>query len=143
MKGAGKWEKVVSWRKRRKNMNQAILEVAEELARLSIQFNALQSRLAAIAVDPLEKEQKPLVNAERIGELIGCDVQAVYRLAKERAIPFVKIGARTIKFDEDIVVEWIRSGGTKPSQVVMPPSKEAMESPHRSHRSSPANSQHY
>jgi hypothetical protein len=34
-------------------------------------------------------------------------------LAKEHAIPFVKIGARTIKFDEDIVVEWIRSGGTK------------------------------
>src|SRR5262245_48091812 len=124
-------------------MNQAILEIVEEIAKLGIQFNALQNRLASIAVDQPQKVQKPLVNAERIGELLGCDVQAVYRLAKERAIPFVKVGARTIKFDEDIVVEWIRSGGTKPSQVVMPPSKEAMESPHRSHRSSPANSQHY
>jgi excisionase family DNA binding protein len=124
-------------------MNRAILEIAEELARLSIQFNALQNRLAAIAADPPEKLQKPLVNAERIGELLGCDVQAVYRLAKERAIPFVKVGARTIKFDENIVVEWIRSGGTKPSQLVTPPGKEAAESPHRSHRSSSANGQHY
>jgi excisionase family DNA binding protein len=124
-------------------MNRAILEIAEELARLSIQFNALQNRLAAIAVDPPEKLQKPLVNAERIGELLGCDVQAVYRLAKERAIPYVKVGARTIKFDEDIVVEWIRSGGTKPSQLVTPAGKEAAESPHRGHRSSSANGQHY
>src|SRR5262245_53287131 len=124
-------------------MNRAILDIAEEIARLSIQFNALQSRLAAIAVDPLEKEQKPLVNAERIGELLGCDVQAVYRLAKERAIPFVKVGARTIKFDEDIVVEWIRSGGTKPSQLVALHGEEAAENSHRGYRPSSANGQHY
>ena len=124
-------------------MNRAILEIAEELARLSIQFNALQNRLAAIAADPPEKLQKPLVNAERIGELLGCDVQAVYRLTKERAIPFVKIGARTIKFDEDIVVEWIRSGGTKSSRLIGLPIEEAAESPRRVHRSSSANGQHY
>jgi len=124
-------------------MNRAILEIAEELARLSIQFNALQNRLAAIAVDPPEKAQKPLVNAERIGELLGCDVQAVYRLAKERAIPFVKIGARTIKFDEDIVVEWIRSGGTKTSQFVALPGEEVAEILHGGYRSSSANGQHY
>jgi excisionase family DNA binding protein len=124
-------------------MNRAILEIAEELARLSIQFNALQNRLAAIAVDPPEKLQKPLVNAERIGELLGCDIQAVYRLAKERAIPFVKIGARTIKFDEDIVVEWIRSGGTTPSRLIGLPVEEAAENPRRVHRSSSANGQHY
>ena len=100
-------------------MNQAILEIAEEIARLSIQFNALQNRLAAMAIDQPEKPQKPLVNAERIGELLGCDAQSVYRLAKERAIPFVKIGVRTIKFDEDVVVEWIRSGGTNPSKIAM------------------------
>jgi excisionase family DNA binding protein len=104
-------------------MKQAILEIAEEIARLSIQFNALQNRLAAIAVDQPEKAQKPLVNAERVGELLGCDAQSVYRLAKERAIPYVKIGSRTIKFDEDIVVEWIRSGGTKPSRIVGAPGR--------------------
>ena len=124
-------------------MNQAILDIAEEIARLGIQFNALQNRLAAIAVDPPEKAQKPLVNAERIGELLGCDVQAVYRLAKERAIPFVKIGARSIKFDEDIVVEWIRSGGTQPSRIVVLPGEEAQENPYRSRRSSSSNGQHY
>ena len=124
-------------------MNRAILEIAEELARLSIQFNAIQNRLAAIAVDPPEKAQKPLVNAERIGELLGCDVQAVYRLAKERAIPFVKVGTRTIKFDEDIVVEWIRSGGTKPSQLVALAGEEVAEIPHCGYRSSSANGQHY
>jgi hypothetical protein len=68
-------------------MKQAILEIAEEIARLSIQFNALQNRLAAIVVDQPEKVQKPLVNAERVGGLLGCDAQSVYRLAKERAIP--------------------------------------------------------
>ena len=93
--------------------------------------------------DPPEKAQKPLVNAERIGELLGCDVQAVYRLAKERAIPFVKVGARTIKFDEDIVVEWIRSGGTKPSQLVALPGEEGAEIPFRGYGSSSANGQHY
>src|SRR5262247_3109575 len=114
-------------------MNQAILEIAEEIARLGIQFNALQNRLAALANDQPEKEQKPLVNAERIGELLGCDAQSVYRLAKERAIPFVKIGTRTIKFDEDIVVEWIRSGGTKSSTLVTPQSNEIVESPYQVH----------
>jgi hypothetical protein len=38
-------------------MKQAILEIAEEIARLSIQFNTLQNRLAAIAVDQPEKAQ--------------------------------------------------------------------------------------
>jgi excisionase family DNA binding protein len=99
-------------------MNQAILEIAEEIARLSILFSALQSRLAAIAIDQPEKEQKPLVNAERVGELLGCDSQSVYRLAKERAIPFVRLGTRTIKFDEDMIVEWIRSGGTKSNDFI-------------------------
>lgn len=99
-------------------MNQAILEIAEEIARLSIQFSALQSRLAAIAIDQPEKEQKTLVNAERVGELLGCDAQSVYRLAKERAIPFVRLGTRTIKFDEDMIVEWIRSGGTKSNNFI-------------------------
>ena len=106
-------------------MKKAILEIAEEIARLSIRFHTLQSRLAAISVDQPEKEQKPLVNAERIGDLIGCDVQSVYRLAKEHAIPFVRIGTRTIKFDEDIVVEWIRSGGTKSPQFATLSNEEA------------------
>jgi len=101
------------------------------------------TRLAALANDQPEKEQKPLVNAERIGELLGCDAQSVYRLAKERAIPFVKIGTRTIKFDEDIVVEWIRSGGTKSSTLVTPQSNEIVESPYQIHRSSSAESRHY
>ncbi|MBA3711308.1 MAG: helix-turn-helix domain-containing protein [Pyrinomonadaceae bacterium] len=35
----------------------------------------------------------------------------VYELARERAIPSVRVGDRQIRFEEDALREWVASGG--------------------------------
>jgi len=58
----------------------------------------------------MENEEK-LLTAEEVSEILRLSTWQVYELARQGAIPHVRIG-RLVRFRADILDEWTRSGGT-------------------------------
>jgi excisionase family DNA binding protein len=53
-----------------------------------------------------------LLRAEDVARLLGVTTFAVYRMARERRIGGVVRLGRSVRFHEDALDEWLRSGGT-------------------------------
>ena len=53
-----------------------------------------------------------LLNAEQVAEILNIRLHRVYELARLDAIPVVRLG-RQMRFDENALHEWIKSGGTR------------------------------
>lgn len=59
--------------------------------------------------------RKPLIDADAVAERLGVRRFTVYDLARSGALPCVRLG-RSIRFDEDVIEEWIARGGTAAEQ---------------------------
>lgn len=55
-------------------------------------------------------ENRQLLTAESVADMLGLSVQEVYRTAREGLIPAVRIGRR-LRFDPDRLARWIEAGG--------------------------------
>lgn len=55
-------------------------------------------------------EQQVLV-ADEVAKLLRVDRQRVYELARRKAIPVIRLGARQYRFDADAIRQWIERGG--------------------------------
>ena len=53
---------------------------------------------------------KKLLRAFEVGERLGMTEPQVFRLARENILPCVRVG-RSVRFDSDVIEEWIRGGG--------------------------------
>lgn len=51
--------------------------------------------------------QKPLLTAEQVGELLNVAVAEVWRMARSGALPCIRLGHRTMRFDPDDVQKYI------------------------------------
>jgi excisionase family DNA binding protein len=54
---------------------------------------------------------RPLRSAEWVATRLGISRWAIYELVKRSALPHVRLG-RLVRFDEDAIETFIRSGGT-------------------------------
>lgn len=52
-----------------------------------------------------------LITAKQVSQALGVALPRVYELARLKLIPFVRLGPRQIRFDEDELRQWARSGG--------------------------------
>lgn len=54
--------------------------------------------------------KEPLVDVDAVAARLGVKRFTVYDLVREGKLPCVRIG-RAIRFDEDVIEEWISKGG--------------------------------
>ena len=52
-----------------------------------------------------------LRTVEFVSELLNVPKARVYELVRQNILPVVRIGARQIRFDEETLNNWIKSGG--------------------------------
>ncbi len=52
-----------------------------------------------------------LLTAKEVAPILRVTPARVYELARERAIPTVRMGERQVRFDESALREWVASGG--------------------------------
>lgn len=52
-----------------------------------------------------------LRTAEFVSALLDVPKARVYELVRQNLLPAVRLGARQIRFDEEILKNWIRDGG--------------------------------
>jgi excisionase family DNA binding protein len=48
-----------------------------------------------------------LWNVEEVAEFLGLSVGTIYHLVSERRIPFVRLSARCLRFQMDVILAWI------------------------------------
>jgi len=53
-----------------------------------------------------------LLTAKEVAPILQVTPARVYELARERAIPSIRIGERQLRFDEAALREWCASGGS-------------------------------
>lgn len=51
------------------------------------------------------------MTAAAASSLLNIRVQRLYELVRQRTIPYVKIGTRQLRFDEDELTAWVKRGG--------------------------------
>jgi len=61
-----------------------------------------------------------IVTAAEASEFLNIRLQRVYELVRQRSIPYVKLGARQLRFDLDELKEWVRRGGTAETTSMEP-----------------------
>lgn len=66
-----------------------------------------------------------LRKADYVSELLDIPKARVYELVRENVLPAVRIGARQIRFDEDMLREWIERGGNVPTDAERASEREA------------------
>ncbi len=59
-----------------------------------------------------------LLTAKEVAPILQVKTARVYELARERAIPSVRIGERQLRFDEAALRNWIANGGRLHGQEV-------------------------
>ncbi len=70
--------------------------------------------LALLSDAPVPKESAaPLLTARDIAKRLQVNTQAVYRLAREGKLPAVKLGSRTLRWSEDVVMEFVSRRGVE------------------------------
>ena len=64
-------------------------------------------------VDEEKREMKPLRDWRWAAEMLGVSRTTLYELAAADLIPCVKLGARSVRFDEEALQEWAMNGGAR------------------------------
>lgn len=54
---------------------------------------------------------KQILVADEVAELLRVDRQRVYELARQNAIPVIRVGERQYRFDSEAIRQWIERGG--------------------------------
>jgi excisionase family DNA binding protein len=54
-----------------------------------------------------------LIAAKEASQMLGVKLPRLYELVRIRAVPTVKLGQRQLRFDEDLLIEWARQGGSQ------------------------------
>ena len=52
-----------------------------------------------------------LVTATEASQYLNIRVQRLYELVRQRSVPYIKLGARQLRFDLDELAHWARRGG--------------------------------
>lgn len=75
----------------------------------------------------LPRAPRPLLSADEVGQRLGIDKQAVYRLKREGALKAVNLSETRFRFHPDEVDRFIENGGVsvKPCPLTMAPRKVA------------------
>ncbi|HEX8397671.1 MAG TPA: helix-turn-helix domain-containing protein [Pyrinomonadaceae bacterium] len=60
---------------------------------------------------------KTILIADEVAQLLRVDRQRVYELVRKNAIPFILLGERQYRFDEEEILLWIKRGGNQESEV--------------------------
>lgn len=55
--------------------------------------------------------------ADEVARLLRIDRQRVYELVRKKAIPFILLGERQYRFDEEQILNFIKRGGIEESEV--------------------------
>jgi len=50
--------------------------------------------------------------ADEVAKLLRVDRQRVYELARQKAIPVIRLGARQYRFDAEAIRQWMERGGS-------------------------------
>ena len=58
-----------------------------------------------------------LLTAREVSQVLQVAQARVYELARERAIPTVRIGERQVRFDEAALRDWIKNGGSVTNEI--------------------------
>ncbi len=66
-----------------------------------------------------------LLTAKEVAPLLQVTSARVYELARERAIPVIRIGERQLRFDEAALRDWIAAGGRPLTQAVKEAERDA------------------
>lgn len=53
-----------------------------------------------------------LITAKQASEILGVRLPRLYELARLKAVPFVRLGSKQIRFDPEKLDEWAKRGGT-------------------------------
>jgi excisionase family DNA binding protein len=56
-------------------------------------------------------ELKPALNVEQVATILKVQPMSVYEAVKHGVIPHFRVG-KHIRFSQDAIAEWIKSGGT-------------------------------
>ena len=64
----------------------------------------------------LNQSPKILI-ADEVARLLRIDRQRVYELVRKKAIPFILLGERQYRFDEEQILHFIKRGGVEESGV--------------------------
>lgn len=52
-----------------------------------------------------------LITATEAAKLLAVKPPRLYQLVRENVVPYVRLGERQIRFNEDALKEWIKHGG--------------------------------
>jgi excisionase family DNA binding protein len=55
--------------------------------------------------------ERQILIANEVAELLRVDRQRVYELARQDAIPVIRLGARQYRFDAEAIRQWLERGG--------------------------------
>ena len=53
-----------------------------------------------------------LITAADASEILNIRIHRLYELARQRSIPYVKLGSRQLRFDVEELTAWIKQGGS-------------------------------
>jgi excisionase family DNA binding protein len=67
-------------------------------------------------MNTLNSSPKILI-ADEVARLLRIDRQRVYELVRKKAIPFILLGERQYRFDEEQILNFIKRGGIDESEV--------------------------
>jgi excisionase family DNA binding protein len=66
------------------------------------------------------------LKAPEVAKMLRTSVQHVYNLSKQGIMPCIKLG-KQYRFDEQVVLDWVTSGGSKPFAKESTPNNELEE----------------
>ena len=58
-----------------------------------------------------------LLTATEVAEMLRVSRARVYDLVRRKLIPFVQIGQRQVRFDEEALSDWIACGGSTQANI--------------------------
>jgi excisionase family DNA binding protein len=59
-----------------------------------------------------------LITAKQAAEILNLRLPRLYELTRQRAIPSVRVGEKSIRFSESALREWIERGGVNQADSV-------------------------
>jgi len=101
-------------------------EIADEVANAIIPAireavaALLEARLSRIPGDPSNSK---LLTARQVGAILQVPTRRVYDLMRNEELPFLRIGKRQIRFDDDALRDWMHRSATsrrRPAKVKAP-----------------------
>jgi excisionase family DNA binding protein len=90
-------------------------EIADEIASAIIPAireavaALLEARLSRIPGDPYNSK---LLTARQVGAILQVPTRRVYDLMRNEELPFLRIGKRQIRFDDDALRDWMHRSAT-------------------------------